>query len=56
VVPHVLATQNPLTTPTDKKAVYRSCKDDYHVIKSTMLFAMEPELQNRFVECLMRGK
>jgi hypothetical protein len=35
---------------TDVKAVYQSRKDDYGVIKSTMLFAMEPELQNRFEE------
>src|SRR3954464_2022063 len=34
----------------DEKDVYQSCKDDYGVIKSTMLFAMEPELQNRFEE------
>src|SRR4051812_45287476 len=36
------------TAPADEKAVYQSRKDDYGVIKSTMLFAMEPELQNRF--------
>jgi hypothetical protein len=29
---------------TDEKAVYQSRKDDYGVIKSTMLYAMEPEL------------
>ena len=34
----------------DEKAVYQSRKDDYGMIKSTMLFAMEPELQNRFEE------
>src|SRR3954464_6122306 len=34
--------------PADEKVVYQSRKDDYGVIKSTMLFAMEPELQNRF--------
>ena len=34
------------TAPADEKAVYQSRKDDYGVIKSTMLFAMEPELQN----------
>src|SRR3954469_8555063 len=38
------------TAPADEKAVYQSRKDDYGVIKSTMLFAMEPELQNRFEE------
>src|SRR3954465_13415014 len=32
----------------DEKVVYQSRKDDYGVIKSTMLFAMEPDLQNRF--------
>jgi hypothetical protein len=36
--------------PTDEKAIYQSCKDDYGVIKSTMLFAMELELQNHFEE------
>src|SRR3954469_8790076 len=36
------------TAPADEKVVYQSRKDDYGVIKSTMLFAMEPELQNRF--------
>jgi hypothetical protein len=36
--------------PTDEKAIYQSRKDDYGVIKSTMLFAMEPELQNHFEE------
>jgi hypothetical protein len=35
---------------TDEKAIYQSRKDDYGVIKSTMLFAMEPELQNCFEE------
>src|SRR4051812_22002898 len=34
--------------PADEKAVYQSRKDDYGVIKSTMLFAMESDLQNRF--------
>src|SRR4051812_29959949 len=34
----------------DAKAVYQSRKYDYGVIKSTMLFAMEPELQNCFEE------
>src|SRR3954467_12013671 len=34
----------------DEKVVYQSHKDDYGVIKSTMLFAMESELQNRFKE------
>jgi hypothetical protein len=33
---------------TDENVVYQSHKDDYNVIKSTMLFVMEPELQNRF--------
>src|SRR3954469_24750196 len=32
----------------DEKVVYQSRKDDYGAIKSTMLLAMEPELQNRF--------
>ena len=36
------------TAPADEKAVYQSRKDDYGVIKSTMLFAMESDLQNRF--------
>jgi hypothetical protein len=36
--------------PIDEKAIYQSRKDDYGVIKSTMLFAMESELQNRFAE------
>jgi hypothetical protein len=36
--------------PTHEKAIYQSHKDDYGVIKSTMLFAMEPELQNHFEE------
>ena len=36
------------TAPADEKVVYQSCKDDYGVIKSTMLFAMESDLQNRF--------
>src|SRR3954467_4115526 len=34
--------------PADEKVVYQSRKDDYCVIKSTMLFAMESDLQNRF--------
>src|SRR3954463_15369241 len=34
--------------PADEKVVYQSRKDDYGVIKSTMLFAMESDLQNRF--------
>src|SRR3954463_5131888 len=34
--------------PADEKVVYQSRKDDYGVIKSTMLFAIEPDLQNRF--------
>ena len=38
------------TAPADEKAVYQSRKDDYGVIKSTMLFAMESDLQNRFEE------
>jgi hypothetical protein len=33
-----------------EKAGYQSCKDDYGVIKSAMLFAMEPKLQNHFEE------
>jgi hypothetical protein len=36
--------------PADEKVIYQSRKDDYNVIKSTMLFAMEPELQNCFEE------
>jgi hypothetical protein len=36
--------------PAVEKAVFQSRKDDYEVIKSTMLFAMEPELQNHFEE------
>src|SRR3954469_24174585 len=36
--------------PADEKFVYQSRKDDYGVINSTMLFAMEPDLQNRFEE------
>src|SRR3954470_14491739 len=36
------------TAPADEKAVYQSRKDDYGVIKSTMLFAMESDLQNCF--------
>src|SRR3954466_4744178 len=36
--------------PADEKDVYQSRKDDYGVIKSTMLFAMESDLQNRFEE------
>src|SRR3954467_14069652 len=39
-----------LNAPADEKVVYQSRKDDYGVIKSTMSFAMEPELQNRFEE------
>src|SRR3954471_18759270 len=38
--------------PADEKAVYQSRKDDYGVIKSTMLFAMESDLQNRFQDFL----
>src|SRR3954462_12470405 len=34
----------------DEKAIYQSRKDDYGVIKSTMLFSMESDLQNRFEE------
>src|SRR3954471_11293482 len=34
----------------DEKVVYQSRKDDYGVIKSTMLFAMESDLQNSFEE------
>src|SRR3954454_3789695 len=37
-----------IDAPADEKAVYQSRKDDYGVIKRTMLFSMEPELQNRF--------
>ena len=33
------------TAPADEKAVYQSRKDDYGVIKSTMLFAMEPDFK-----------
>src|SRR3954471_14998646 len=36
--------------PADEKVVYQSCKDDYGVIKRTMLFSMESDLQNRFEE------
>ena len=36
--------------PADKKVVYQSRRDDYGVIKSTMLFPMESYLQNRFEE------
>jgi hypothetical protein len=39
-----------MDAPTDEKAIYQSRKDDYNVIKSTMLFAMEPVLQNRIEE------
>ncbi len=38
----------PATAPTDELNVYMARKDDYAAIKSTMLYAMEPELQNRF--------
>src|SRR4051812_36146747 len=38
--------------PADEKVVYQSRKNDYSVIKSTMLFAMESDLQNRFEEFL----
>src|SRR5215216_399253 len=34
----------------DEKVVYQSRKDDYGVIKSAILFAMELDLQNRFEE------
>src|SRR3954468_11468433 len=39
-----------VVAPADEKAIYQSRKDDYGVIKSTMLFAMESHLQNRFEE------
>src|SRR3954466_13137756 len=39
-----------IDAPADEKAVYQSRKDDYGVIKSTMLFAMESDLQNHFEE------
>jgi hypothetical protein len=41
---------NPPATdaPDDEKSVYQSCKDGYDMIKSTMLFVMEPKLQNCF--------
>jgi hypothetical protein len=39
-----------IDAPADEKIVYQSRKDDYGVIKSTMLFAMESDLQNRFEE------
>src|SRR3954466_15900403 len=39
-----------IDAPTDKKAVYQSCKDDYDLIKIAMLYAMESDLQNRFEE------
>src|SRR3954463_10878735 len=39
-----------IDAPADEKVVYQSRKDDYGVIKSTMLFAIESDLQNRFEE------
>src|SRR4051812_44792796 len=39
-----------IDAPADENVVYQSRKDDYGVIKSTMLFAMESDLQNRFEE------
>src|SRR4051812_24870026 len=50
VLEKVLGDAPATDAPADEKVVYQSRKDDYGVIKSTMLFAMEPELQNRFEE------
>jgi hypothetical protein len=36
------------TAKTEELADFNSCKDDYDAIMSTMLFSMEPELQNHF--------
>jgi hypothetical protein len=35
-------------TPTDKLNIFEAHKDDYTMIKRTILYIMEPELQNCF--------
>jgi hypothetical protein len=37
-------------TPTHKLNIFEARKDDYTTIKSTILYTMEPELQNCFEE------
>src|SRR3954467_14153521 len=48
VLENALGDAPAVDAPADEKAVYQSCKDDYGDIKSTMLFAMQSDLQNRF--------
>src|SRR3954465_2676994 len=48
VLENALGDAPAVDAPADERAVYQSHKDDYGVIKSTMLFAMESDLQNRF--------
>src|SRR4051812_45401305 len=48
VLENALGDTPAVDAPADEKAVYQLRKDDYGVIKSTMLFAMESNLQNRF--------
>src|SRR3954465_9026886 len=48
VLENALGDAPAVDAPADEKSVYQLRKDDYGVIKSTMLFAMELDLQNRF--------
>src|SRR3954465_10436719 len=48
VLENALGDAPAIDAPADEKAVYQSRKDDYGVIKSTMLFSMESDLQNHF--------
>src|SRR3954462_12920122 len=50
VLENALGDAPAVDAPADDKTVYQSRKDDYGVIKSTMFFAMESDLQNRFEE------
>src|SRR4051812_22921824 len=50
VLENALGDAPAVDAPADEKVVYQSRKDDYGVIKITMLFAMESDLQNCFEE------
>jgi hypothetical protein len=37
-----------MNVPTEELVVFLPCKEEYSEIKSTILFEMEPDLQNHF--------
>jgi hypothetical protein len=48
ILDNMLGNPPATTAPTDEVVVFLSRKEDYFAFKSTVLFAMELELQNNF--------